>query len=112
MIEIMMLQKLMIERNLVIRALPKYIEYKFIYNSARKAEYDKILVTNKSAGIEIDDDGTEYIVYREKTPYVKDSFIVGVKEGTDLTVDSWDWIRRNNKLVIFNSLEEIVRYFK
>ena len=112
MTEIMMLQKLMHERNLVIRALPKYIEYKFIYNSAMKAEYDKILVTNKSAGIEIDDDGTEYIVYKEKTPYVKDSFIVAIKNGENSTVDSWYWIRRKNKLVIFNTLEEIVRYFE
>lgn len=112
MTEIMMLQKLMLEGNLVIRALPKEIKYKFIYNSARKAEYDKILVTNKSAGIEIDDDGTEYIVYKEKTPYVKDSFIVAIKNGKNSTVDSWDWIRRNNKLVIFNTLEEIVRYFE
>ncbi len=112
MTDMMRLQELMLKRNLVIRALPKYIEYKFIYNSARKAEYDKILVTNKSAGIEIDDDGTEYIVYREKTPYVKDSFIVAIKEGTDSTVDSWDWIRKNNKLVIFNTLEDIVRYFE
>lgn len=106
------LQKLMLERNLVIRALPKYIEYKFIYNSARKAEYDKILMTNKSAGIEIDDYGTEYIVYKEKTPYVKDSFIVAMKNCTDFTVDSWDWIRKNNKLVVFNTLEDILKYFE
>lgn len=112
MTEIMMLQKLMLERNLVIRALPKYIEYKFIYNSARKAEYDKILVTNKSARIEIEDDGTEYIVYREKTPYVKDSFIVAIKNGENSTVDSWDWIRKNNKLVVFNTLEDILKYFE
>lgn len=106
------LQELMLERNLVIRALPKYIEYKFIYNSARKAEYDKILVTNKSARIEMNDDGTEYIVYREKTSYVKDSFIVAIKNGTDSTVDSWDWIRKNNKLVVFNTLEDILKYFE
>ena len=111
MMTIIRLQELMLERNLVIRALPKYIEYKFIYNSARKAEYDKILVTNTSAEIEMNDD-TEYIVYKEKTAYVKDSFIVAIKNGTDSTVDSWDWIRRNNKLVVFNTLEDILKYFE
>lgn len=110
--DIMKLQELMIERNLVIRALPKEVEYKFIYNSGRKAEYDEILRTNSSARIERNDKGTEYIVYKEKTSYSEDSFIVAIKDGKNSTVDSWDWIRENNKLVIFNSLEEILRYFE
>ena len=111
MMSIMRLQELMLEKNLVIRALPKEVEYKFIYNSGRKAEYNEILRTNSSARIERNDKGTEYIVYKEKTAYSEDSFIVAMKDGKDSTVDSWDWIRENNKLVIFNSLEEIVRYF-
>lgn len=70
MTDIMVLQELMVEGNLVIRALPKEVEGE------------------------------------------KDSFIVGVKEGTDLTVDSWEWLYENNELMIFNSLEEIVEYFE
>lgn len=77
--DIIRLQELMIERNLVIRALPKEVEYKFIYNSGRKAEYDEILRTNSSARIERNDKGTEYIVYKEKTSYSKDSFIVAIR---------------------------------
>lgn len=49
---------------------------------------------------------------REKTSYVKDSFIVAIKNGIDSTVDSWDWIRKNNKLVVFNTLEDILKYFE
>ena len=109
--DIIRLQELMVEKNLVIRALPKEVEYKFIYNSGRKAEYDEILRTNSSARIERNDKGTEYIVYKEKTAYSEDSFIVAIKDGKNSTVDSWDWIRENNKLVIFNSLEDILKYF-
>lgn len=109
--DIIRLQELMLEKNLVIRALPKEIERKFIYNSGRKAEYDGILRTNSSVRIETNSKGVEYIVYMEETRYQKDSFIVAIKEGTDSTVDSWDWIYENNKLLIFNSLEDILKYF-
>lgn len=112
MMDIIRLQELMLKKNLVIRSLPKEIERKFIYNSGRKAEYDEILRTNSTARIETNSKGVEYIVYMEETKYQKDSFIAAIKEGTDSTVDSWDWIRENNKLVIFNSLDEIVRYFE
>lgn len=112
MTEIMRLQELMLNKNLVIRALPKEVEYKFIYNSGRKTEYDEISRTNSTARIERNSNGIEYIVYRKNTMYSDDSFIVGIKSGTDSTVDSWDWLRENNKLVIFNSLEEILDYFK
>lgn len=112
MTEIMRLQELMLNKNLVIRALPKEVEYKFIYNSGRKTEYDEILRTNFTTRIERNSNGTEYIIYREDTMYSNDSFIVGIKSGIDSTVDSWDWLRENNKLVIFNSLGKIMDYFE
>lgn len=112
MTEIMRLQELMLNKNLVIRALPKEVEHKFIYNSGRKTKYDEILRTNSTARIERNSNGVEYIVYSEDTMYNNDSFIVGIKSGTDSTVASWDWLRENNKLVIFNSLEDIMDYFK
>lgn len=110
--DLIKLQELMLERNLVIRALPKEIEYKFIYNSRRKDEYDKILKTNPTARLEVNKNGVEYIVYREKTKYQKDSFIVGIKNNTSSSVDSWEWIvDSSKKVVIFNSLSEIINYF-
>lgn len=112
MTNIIKLQELMLKRNLVIRALPKEVEYKFIYNSGRKAEYDEILKTNSTSRIEVNKNGVEYIVYRENTKYQEDSFILAMKDGKDSTVDSWDWIKENNKLVVFNSLEEILKYFE
>lgn len=110
--EIMRLQELMLNKNLVIRALPKEVEYKFIYNSGRKKEYDKILRTNSTARIERNSNGVEYIVYSEDTMYNNDSFIMGIKNNTDSTVASWDWLKENNELVIFNSLKEILDYFE
>lgn len=106
------LQELMLERNLVIRALPKEVEHKFIYRSPRKDEYDGILKTNPTARIEVNKNGVEYIVYNEKTKYQEDSFIVGIKNSTSSCVDSWEWLADNSKkLVIFNSLRDIVNYF-
>lgn len=112
MTEIMRLQDLMLNKNLVIRALPKEVEHKFIYNSGRKTEYDEILRTNSTARIERNSNKVEYIIYREDTMYSNDSFIVGIKSNINSTVDSWDWLKKNNKLVIFNSLEDIMDYFK
>lgn len=111
--DLIKLQELMIERNLVIRALPKEIEYKFIYRSPRKDEYDKILKANPTARLEVNKNGVEYIVYREKTKYQEDSFIVGIKNNTSSSVDSWEWIADSNKKVlIFYSLFDIVNYLK
>lgn len=67
--ELIKLQELMLERNLVIRALPREIEYKFIYRSPRQDEYDKILKNNTTARLEMNKNGVEYIVYNEKTKY-------------------------------------------
>lgn len=110
--DLIKLQELMLERNLVIRALPKEVEHKFIYYSPRKDEYDGILKTNSTARIEVNKNGVEYIVYRENTKYQEDSFIVGIKNNTSSCVDSWEWlVDDSKKVVIFNSLNDIIKYF-
>ena len=92
MLDMIKLQELMLERNLVIRALPKEVEHKFIYRSPKN--------------------GVEYIVYNEKTKYQEDSFIVGIKNSTSSCVDAWEWLVDNSKkVVIFNSLIDIINYF-
>lgn len=112
MLDVIKLQELMLDRNLVIRALPKEIEYKFIYRSPRKDEYDRILKTNPTARLEVNKNGVEYIVYREKTKYQEDSFIVGIKNNISSCVDSWEWVVDDSKkVVIFNSLNDIIKYF-
>ena len=110
--DLIKLQELMLERNLVIRALPKEVEHKFIYRSPRKDEYDRILKTNSTARIEVNKNGVKYIVYRENTKYQEDSFIVGIKNNTNSCVDSWEWLVDDSKKVaIFNSLNDIIKYF-
>ena len=112
--ELIKLQELMLERNLnlVIRALPKEVEHKFIYRSPRRDEYDGILKTNPTARIEMNKNGVEYIVYNEKTKYQEDSFIVGIKNNISSCVDSWEWVVDDSKkVVIFNSLDDIINYF-
>lgn len=114
------LQDLMIKKNLIIRTLPKEVEHRYKYDAwpeTEKAKFDKILKTNPCARIERDYHGIEYIVYKEKTEYTKGCFIVGIKDSLNFhlaysnKVDPWDWIRENDEIVIFNSLEDIVKYF-
>lgn len=110
--ELLQLQVLMLKNNLVIRALPKEVEHKFIYNSGRKDEYDTILKTNLTARLETNKNGVQYIVYKEQTKYQKDSFIVSIKKSKGSSIDSWEWlVDERKKLIIFNSLEEIINYF-
>lgn len=110
--ELEKLQVLMLKNNLVIRALPKEIEHEFIYNSGRKDEYDTILKTNSTARLETNKNGVQYIIYKEKTKYQKDSFIVSIKKSTGANINNWEWlVDERKKLIIFNSLEEIINYF-
>lgn len=107
------LQEIMLKNNLVIRALPKEIEYKLIYNSGRKEEYDNILKKNSSARLETNENDVQYIVYKEQTKYQKDSFIVSIKKSKGASIDSWEWlVDERKKFIIFNSLEEIIKYFQ
>lgn len=46
-------------------------------------------------------------------PKEKDSFIVSIKKSKGSSIDSWEWlVDERKKLVIFNSLEEIIKYFQ
>jgi hypothetical protein len=110
--ELEQLQELMLKKNLVIRALPKEIEYRYIYTGVsiyKKKKYDNILRTNPTARLETSRSENQYIVYKELTDYQKDRFIVSVANHQ---LSSIEWLRNDKEeLIIFNNLEEIINYF-
>lgn len=112
--KLLQLQELMLKKNLVIRALPKELEYRYVYTGVpnyRKKEYDNILKTNPTAILETNRFGTQYINYKEKTKYQENSFILGISNNTLSCVD-WIYSDKDKSLIIFNSLDEVLDYIK
>ena len=72
----------------------------------------KITSINAKARLETNKNGVQYIIYKEKTKYQKDSFIVSIKKSTGASINNWEWlVDERKKLIIFYNLEEIIKYF-
>jgi hypothetical protein len=99
--ELEQLQELMLKKNLVIRALPKEIEYRYIYTGVsiiyKKKKYDNILRTNPTARLETSRSENQYIVYKELTDYQKDRFIVSVANHQQSSIE---WLRNDKEELI------------
>lgn len=111
--KLLQLQELMLEKNIVIRALPKELEYRYIYTGVshyKKCKYDNILRTNPTARLETSRSENQYIVYKELTDYQKDRFIVGIANNVIFQID-WIYDEEDN-IVIFNSLENVINYIE
>ena len=110
--KLLQLQELMLEKNIVIRALPKELEYRYIYtgvNEYKKTKYDRILRTNPTARLEIIQ-GKQYIIYKEQTEFQEDRFIIGIADNVIFQIE-WVYDEEDN-IVIFNSLENVLNYIK
>ncbi len=111
--KLLQLQELMLEKNIVIRALPKELEYRHIYtgvNEYKKTKYDRILRTNPTARLETTKSENQYIIYKEQTEFQKDRFIIGIADNVIFQID-WVYDEDDN-IVIFNSLENVLDYIK
>ena len=111
--KLLQLQELMLEKNIVIRALPKELEYRYIYTGVsqyKKNQYDRILRTNPTARLETTKSENQYITYKEQTEFQEDRFIVGIADNVIFQID-WIYDEEDN-IVIFNSLENVLDYIK
>ena len=111
--KLLQLQELMLEKNIVIRALPKELKYRYIYtgvNEHKKTQYDRILTTNPTERLETTKSENQYIVYKEQTEFQEDRFIVGMANNVIFKID-WIYDEEDN-IVIFNSLENVLDYIK
>lgn len=110
--KLLQLQELMLEKNIVIRALPKELEYKYIYtgvNEYKKTQYDRILRINPTARLETIQN-KQYIIYKEQTEFQEDRFIIGIADNVIFQIE---WIYdEDDNIVIFNSLENVLNYIK
>lgn len=98
------LNKFILDNNLIIRALPEYIEYKYNYNGAsefNKNLYDEILKTNPDAKII-----NGYLEYKTKISTPDKRIMIAQVNNANENMVFVNWINQR-----FVSISEAINYY-